>query len=145
MILTAQVALAAVLVRSIVEPLASDGASLRWVAVTIGFALASWAMLDHLTNTLLGPGRVDEGRRCPRCRRADLRPIVPNGRGLFDPVDSYRCGACGTEYREQRQDLVEAIRPPSPPPPPPGPPPIRFLEPEPARPIDPTGIEFLAG
>ena len=135
---TAQVAVASILVRGAVGPLAPESRTFPWVALTLVVAVGLVYPVGRAITAAVLPRDIPDGRRCPRCEWAELRPLRMRGRGLFEPVQRYRCGACWTSFELAGKSLVEvgqpeAIEPSE----------IRYLEHPGAGSIDESGIEFL--
>jgi hypothetical protein len=124
MLLAIHVAVIASVFRFVTGPDRSQG-SIVWVVVMMAAALFfSWPISRAIAGAF-DPVEVPAHQICPKCRRADLRPLVRHGAGLFQPVSNYRCAGCWTTFR-----LVGEAK---------------IVEPAPSRmePVDPAGIRFL--
>lgn len=111
MVWTAQVALASVAVRSVAGPVESGRTSLGWFAVTMVLAGSVFLPIGRAVSAMMLPRDIGDEPRCPRCARAELRPLRTGGRGIFDAVQRYRCGACWTSFDRAEGGLVERSQP----------------------------------
>jgi DNA-directed RNA polymerase subunit RPC12/RpoP len=125
MIVTIHVAVVAYVVRVLIRPESLLDSIFVAVPVTLAVALfLSWP-IGRIFALAFDPGDASAERRCPRCGRRDLRPLIRASGGIFQPVTGYRCAGCWTTFRRVgTQKLVE-------------PPLERDAE------VDPTGINFL--
>ncbi len=143
MALTAYVAVVAVVaiaVRSVAGPVATEGTSLRWATLTLVLACSLFLPAGRAVAAVVFPRDIADEPRCPRCARAELRPLRTGGRGIFDPAQRYRCGACWTLFDVEDGALVE--RPEAEDAEPPRSPDIWFVESGGGEATD-AGIEFL--
>jgi hypothetical protein len=127
MLATLHVAVAAYAVRTLVRPSQLGPSLAVWMPLTLGVALfLSWP-IGRAIAAAFDPDRNREihRKRCPRCGRAELRPLVRTGRGIFEPIAGYRCAACWSTLRRVEDRLVAEHRSSS------------------IGPVDPSGIEFL--
>ena len=98
MIVTAHVAVVALVVRSFAGP-KSLAEALAWVVVTIILAIGiSWPVGLAVTSAF-NPVDISFDRACKRCGRREIRPLIAAGKDLFHPATGYRCAACWTIYR----------------------------------------------
>jgi hypothetical protein len=125
MMVTIHVAVVAYVIRVFLRPTNWFDSILVAVPVSIVVALfLSWP-ISRLLASAFDPGDASADRRCPRCGRGELRPLLRNSGGIFQPVSGYRCAGCWTTYRQVGESNLE----------------------EPARQkdeaVDSNGIEFL--
>jgi hypothetical protein len=121
MLATLQVAAVASLLRYFERPTQTSEWPLLWVAISL-LSLISWPISRGIFTGTQRRSDEDE-RKCPVCRRVELRPLVKPGAGIFQDVSSFRCRACWTTIRlvegslllepfrsAERQPVPEGIR-----------------------------------
>jgi DNA-directed RNA polymerase subunit RPC12/RpoP len=125
MIVTIHVAVVAYVIRVLIRPESLLDSIFVAVPVTMAVALfLSWP-ISRLFALAFDPQDGSAERRCPRCGRRELRPLLRTKGGIFQPVTGYRCVGCWTTFRQVgTQRLVEPAL-------------ERDAE------VDPTGINFL--
>ena len=125
MLVTLHVAVVAYILRAFTRPGGSTGSILLWVPITIGLALfLSWPISRAIASAF-DPVEMSIERRCPRCGRCELRPLIRPRGGLFQPVTNYRCAACWTTFHQMGEVKIEEHP--------------RL----PNEPIDSSGVQFL--
>jgi hypothetical protein len=125
MIVTIHVAVVAYVIRVLAQPKSWVDTIFVAVPVIIGVALfLSWP-ISRVLASAFDPGDASVDRRCPKCGRRELRPLLRNSGGIFQPVTGYRCAGCWTTYRQVGE--------------------LRLAEPplQSNEPVDSKGIEFL--